>query len=68
MVDIFRVEGGKIVEHWDVSLPVNDKPANKNTMFWLLRPVGFVQAFFAFRQSAEQARRVAREDLEAHAV
>ena len=32
-VDIFRVRGGKIVEHWDVIQEVPEKSANTNTMF-----------------------------------
>ena len=33
IVDIFRVEHGKIAEHWDVIQPVPEQSANDNTMF-----------------------------------
>lgn len=33
VVDIFRIQDGKIAEHWDVAQPVPQSSANANTMF-----------------------------------
>jgi predicted SnoaL-like aldol condensation-catalyzing enzyme len=33
IVDIFRIENGRLVEHWDVVQPIPEKSVNKHPMF-----------------------------------
>ena len=33
IIEIFRVDEGKVAEHWSVMQPVPEKSANENTMF-----------------------------------
>lgn len=33
VTDIFRIEHGKIVEHWDVLQEISESPVNPNSMF-----------------------------------
>lgn len=33
VIDIFRIENGRIAEHWDAAQPVPDQSANSNGMF-----------------------------------
>lgn len=32
-IDIYRVENGKLAEHWDAMMEMPDAPANRNPMF-----------------------------------
>ncbi|GEO01103.1 membrane protein [Novosphingobium sediminis] len=33
VADIYRLKGGKIVEHWDILQPIADKPLNSHAYF-----------------------------------
>jgi len=32
-IDIYRIENGKLAEHWDAMMQMADAPANTNPMF-----------------------------------
>ncbi|MEG1020669.1 MAG: nuclear transport factor 2 family protein [Myroides sp.] len=32
-IDIYRIENGKLAEHWDAMMQMPDQPANNNPMF-----------------------------------
>jgi len=58
MAHIYRLDGGRIVEHWGMTQPVPDKPNpdNPNSAFGLASPAGAISAATGPRDRAREAR------------